>query len=154
MTHPNSSHLRRAEDSGFSFVELLAYMAIAALLILSAVPQFNAYRTKATVTNMRADIRNVATAIEAELTTTQTYVAALHKTGKTVTIGDRAGAPIITVSDPGTTLFYGSCAWCDEFTLAATNPKAPGLSINYKSARGGIVADSTAPEFPTNIVRE
>lgn len=51
-------------DAGFSFIELLAYMAIAALLVLAAVPQFNAYRAKAIDHNTRSDVRNIAAAYE------------------------------------------------------------------------------------------
>lgn len=52
-------------DGGFSFIELLAYMAIAALLILAAIPQFNNYRGAARDASTMADVRNVAVAMEA-----------------------------------------------------------------------------------------
>lgn len=57
--------LRAARDGGFSFIELLAYMAVAALLILAAIPQFNAYRGHARDLATREDVRNVAIAVEA-----------------------------------------------------------------------------------------
>lgn len=52
-------------DRGFSFIELLAYMAIAALLILAAIPQFNNYRGQARDQATMNDARNVAVAMEA-----------------------------------------------------------------------------------------
>lgn len=52
-------------DRGFSFIELLAYMAIAALLILAAIPQFNNYRGQARDQATMNDVRNVAVAYEA-----------------------------------------------------------------------------------------
>jgi len=52
-------------DDGFSFVELLAYMAIAALLILAAIPQFGAYREKANITNLQSDLSDAGVAMEA-----------------------------------------------------------------------------------------
>lgn len=52
-------------DRGFSFIELLAYMAIAALLILAAIPQFNNYRGQARDAATVSDVRNVAVALEA-----------------------------------------------------------------------------------------
>lgn len=57
-------HLRR-NDRGFSFVELLAYMAIAALLILAALPQYSACRERAAVTVLQDDVRSAALAAEA-----------------------------------------------------------------------------------------
>lgn len=56
----------RGRDRGFSFIELLAYMAIAALLILAAVPQFENYRARAHDSNVRNDIRNLATMLESQ----------------------------------------------------------------------------------------
>ncbi|BDZ52793.1 hypothetical protein GCM10025867_50340 (plasmid) [Frondihabitans sucicola] len=52
-------------DLGFSFIELLAYIAIAALLILAAVPQFGQYREKARLSVLRDDTHNAALAAEA-----------------------------------------------------------------------------------------
>ncbi|BDZ52657.1 hypothetical protein GCM10025867_48980 (plasmid) [Frondihabitans sucicola] len=54
-------------DRGFSFIELLAYMAIAALLVLAAIPQFNQYRQKAVVSNLQNDVHNASLKAEAEL---------------------------------------------------------------------------------------
>lgn len=54
-------------DRGFSFIELLAYMAIAALLILAAIPQFNQYRQKAVVSNLENDVHNASIAAESAL---------------------------------------------------------------------------------------
>lgn len=56
---------RRATDRGFSFIELLAYMAIAALLLLAAIPQYSNYRGQARDSQTLNDVRNVALAIEA-----------------------------------------------------------------------------------------
>lgn len=51
-------------DQGFSFIELLAYMAIAALLILAAIPQFNNYRGSARDASTVSDVRNIAVGLE------------------------------------------------------------------------------------------
>jgi len=53
-------------DRGFSFIELLAYMAIAALLILAAVPQFGSFRARAHDTNVQTDLHSFAKTIEAQ----------------------------------------------------------------------------------------
>ena len=66
-------HSRDSRDQGFSFVELLAYMAIAALLILAAVPQFDQARMRAYDTTVRSDVHNIATAIEASYSDAGAY---------------------------------------------------------------------------------
>lgn len=67
----------RRPDHGFSFIELLAYMAIAALLVLAAIPQFSAYRSKAVVSTMLDDAKSLGMAVEAldEPTLNNVYVA-------------------------------------------------------------------------------
>jgi len=57
--------LFRRDDRGFSFVELLAYIAIAALLILAALPQYSAYRERAALSVLQDDVRSAALAAEA-----------------------------------------------------------------------------------------
>lgn len=67
LTPPRRADRRtnlRGVDAGFSFIELLAYMAIAALLILAAIPQFQNYRGAARDANTRDDVKSVAQAIE------------------------------------------------------------------------------------------
>jgi len=67
----------RRPDHGFSFIELLAYMAIAALLVLAAIPQFSAYRSKAIVSTMLDDAKSLGMAVEAldEPTLNNVYIA-------------------------------------------------------------------------------
>jgi len=50
---------------GFSFVELLAYMAIAALLVLAAIPQFSNYRNNAYDAIVKDELRNYSLTAEA-----------------------------------------------------------------------------------------
>ena len=70
-------HAPNHRDRGFSFIELLAYMAIAALLVLAAVPQFGNYREKAAITNLMGDLRDAASAMEASWGDAQAYPATL-----------------------------------------------------------------------------
>lgn len=64
-------------DQGFSFIELLAYIAIAALLILAALPQFSNYRERASIVNLQSDLRNAAAAMESAQIDDQTYPTTL-----------------------------------------------------------------------------
>ena len=129
---------RKVKDSGFSFIELLAYMAIAALLILAAIPQFNQYREKATISNMQGDARNVAQTIEAQYTTDLAYPSTISGTGKTVTIGSDTQ----TLSDAETVVTYTVSG--DNFTLKLTNDKTDAV-VNYDSAQGGLQKTTKAP---------
>ena len=135
-----ASDVRKVKDGGFSFIELLAYMAIAALLILAAIPQFNQYRTKAVISNMQSDARNVATTIEAQYTTDLVYPAAVTK-------GTGANATTLTIgvdtqklSDALTTVAYAKTGAgnTEGFTLTLANTKAPGKTVNYDSVNGGL----------------
>ena len=64
-------------DQGFSFIELLAYIAIAALLILAALPQFSNYRERASIVNLQSDLRNAAAAMESAQIDDQAYPTTL-----------------------------------------------------------------------------
>lgn len=131
-------HLSRTQtplSAGFSFIELLAYMAIAALLILAAVPQFNAYRAKAQVSNMRSDVAAVASAIEGRYVTDQQYPAPGQVRSDRPALLDVAG-DTVRLSDAGTSLTYQPIG--SGFALTATNPAAPGVYVNWKSDAGGL----------------
>lgn len=64
-------------DRGFSFVELLAYMAIAALLVMAAIPQYAQFRIRADVNNAQSDLRNAASAMEGAVDASGNYPATL-----------------------------------------------------------------------------
>jgi Tfp pilus assembly protein PilE len=132
-----ASDARKVKDGGFSFIELLAYMAIAALLILAAIPQFNQYRTKAVISNMQSDARNIATTIEAQYTTDLAYPATVTTVAQVVKIG---ATDTQKISDAGTLVGYsrtGSGA-TEGFQLTLTNSKAPLKQVQYKSTEGGL----------------
>ena len=135
-----ASDARKVKDGGFSFIELLAYMAIAALLILAAIPQFNQYRTKAVISNMQSDARNIATTIEAQYTTDLQYPAAVTKGTGDAATNLTIGADSQKISDALTVVTYAKtgAGSTEGFTLALTNTKAPGKTVNYDSTNGGL----------------
>ena len=143
-------------DRGFSFIELLAYMAIAALLILAAIPQFNNYRGAARDATTMSDVKNVATAMEAwriehagetvpnvnwnwdSLNTDWNYAiltanGAVLSAGTHLVVRDRAeqgGETVFTT--PG-----------QEYCIFAYNPdgkkwRGASSALNYHSGNGGI----------------
>jgi len=87
-----TSRRQYTTDRGFSFVELLAYMAIAALLILAAIPQFNSHRNQAYDTLVKGDLKSMAAAYEAYAIDGQAYptsVAAM-RAGLITPVGTKA----------------------------------------------------------------
>lgn len=124
---------RRTRDDGFSFIELLAYMGIAALLILAAIPQFNAYRQKAVISNLESDTRNVAQAVEASYATNQKYPTSILVGSGTVAVG----GDDVKLSDAGTRIIYDSSQ--DTFILIVTNPSKVGhAQVLWQSNNGGL----------------
>jgi type IV pilus assembly protein PilA len=122
----------RNSDGGFSFIELLAYMAIAALLILAAIPQFNKYREQASISTMQDDARNFAVAAEAVYTTGLAYPAS-------ATFAAGAASPTfpgVTASDGNTVKFVNNG---QTFTVTVGNPsRANGKGVKWDSANGGL----------------
>jgi len=128
---------RPRNNGGFSFIELLAYMAIAALLILAAIPQFTSYRTKAVLSTMQGDAVALGQVIEGEFATEQAYpaVAALRTAegdSASITVGDATQR----LSDAGTSVAYAPSD--TGFQLSLRNSKADGRVVNYDSTRGGL----------------
>lgn len=52
-------------SGGFTLVEILVVVAIIALLVAIAIPQFMSYRSEAIDAQMKSDLRNASIAIEA-----------------------------------------------------------------------------------------
>lgn len=162
MSDTTSPRLRG--DRGFSFIELLAYMAIAALLILAAIPQFNNYRGNARDATTMNDVNNAAVAVEAWLIghpgETFPYV--------TNTWPGAGGAPALssigTVASDGTVILiadrYQLGTWGpttaytqlgQAFCVVAYNPdgrkyKGTGSTqrFSYHSGNGGMGVECTS----------
>jgi len=49
---------------GFTLIELMIVIAVIGILIASAIPQYTAYRDKARIALVRADLRNIQLAME------------------------------------------------------------------------------------------
>ncbi|BDZ52612.1 hypothetical protein GCM10025867_48530 (plasmid) [Frondihabitans sucicola] len=131
---------RKIEDSGFSFIELLAYMAIAALLILAAIPQFNQYREKAAISNLQSDARNVATTIEADYTTSLAYPSTIAAPAAQVLTIGAGSTQKLTFSDEAIT--YSTNGTDYAFKLTATSHTS--TEVVYSSKDGGLQPVGTA----------
>jgi len=60
-------------SSGFTLIELLVVLLIIGVLSSIAIPKFRGVKTKANVTTMKSDLRNLLTAQEAYLSANATY---------------------------------------------------------------------------------
>jgi prepilin-type N-terminal cleavage/methylation domain-containing protein len=62
---------------GFTLIELLVVIAIIGILAAIAIPQFAAYRRRGFDSQVKSDLRNIATAQEAYFTDKNTYSQAI-----------------------------------------------------------------------------
>jgi type IV pilus assembly protein PilA len=104
------------ERQGFTLIELLIVVVIIGLLAALAIPKFANSKGKAVVTQMRSDLRNLATAQEAYWVQNRTYYKG--KVPDAAFQYNTSAGVIVTIVD-GT-----PAGWSAE-------AKAPGLSPQY-----------------------
>jgi len=115
-------------DHGFSFIELLAYMAIAALLILAAIPQFGAYRAKAGLATLQSDLHNVALSMEAEWNADDGYPRNVPASAR-VTAGNTIAITGLAADAVDLAAFVTACEASGYYRCAYTT--TPGVRGDY-----------------------
>jgi type IV pilus assembly protein PilA len=88
---------RKRRDAGFSLIEIMAGMAIIAILALAILPQFSKYFERASLNNLSAEVSNAALTVDSDFSLTgkakyvQTNVTAsvgsVNKDAETVLTG-------------------------------------------------------------------
>ena len=114
--------LRLRSESGFTLIELLVVVAIIGILAAIAIPQFAAYRRRGYDARVKSDLKNAATAQEANYVQNSAYVNGALSSGTpagfnlspdvTVTSAATAGGYVLTG-----TATLGCAAGTGVFTL-------------------------------------
>ena len=128
--------LRLETESGFTLIELLVVVAIIGILAAIAIPQFSAYRKRGYEAQVKADLRNAATAEEAYFAATQPSV---YKPGALV-----SGTPAGYNQTSGVTMTAVVDNAAGTFVLTATHANCSGVSWTYAST-GGVISNTSCP---------
>ena len=115
----------RAEQ-GFTLIELLVVIAIIGILAAIAIPQFAAYRRRAYESDIKANLKNAATAQEAYFVDFNTYLSGALSSGSP--IGYNMSVDVTMNAAAGT----------NTFLLTGTHANCSGQNWTYESAAGAI----------------
>jgi prepilin-type N-terminal cleavage/methylation domain-containing protein len=133
------NRLRLRAEGGFTLIELLVVIAIIGILAAIAIPQFATYRRRGYGSQVKSDIRNVATAEEAYFVNANTYLSK----ASAITSGDLPGynkSADVTVTAAGTET---------TFLLTATHSKCNSSNVwTFASTTGAIGSPGTGCTAP------
>lgn len=118
------NRLRLKSEGAFTLIELLAVIAIIGILASIAMPQISAYRKKAYESVVKTDLKNAATAQEAYLVISNTFLSGALSSGT---------PPGYFQSD---NITITSAAGKNTFFLTATHSQCSGVNWTYSSVTG------------------
>ncbi|MCC3299258.1 prepilin-type N-terminal cleavage/methylation domain-containing protein [Arthrobacter caoxuetaonis] len=121
-------------DGGFSLIEIMAAMAIIAILALAILPQFGKFFERAAVQNLAGEVSNAALLVESDysLTGKSTYSAA----GVSASVANSKKSTDTTLS--ATTLKADGTAASGTnpgygYRITGTNPGVTNYTVTYTS---------------------
>ncbi len=117
---------RMRAEQGFTLIELLVVIAIIGILAAIAIPQFAAYRRRAYESDVKANLKNAATAQEAYFVDFNTYLAATLINGTPT--GYNKSVDVTNIATAGT----------NTFLLTGSHKNCVGVSWTYSSTNGSI----------------
>ena len=121
-------------DGGFSLIEIMAAMAIIAILALAILPQFGKFFERAAVQNLAGEVSNAALLVESDysLTGKATY----YQAQVTSSVADSKRSTDTTLVGTLLTEAGGDAAAGAKgygFKIVGTNPGVTNYTITYKS---------------------
>jgi len=117
----------RAEQ-GFTLIELLVVIAIIGILAAIAIPQFAAYRRRAYESDVKANLKNAATAQEAYFVDFNTYLSSQLDSGTPPGYNMSVDVTMTSAGTSGTFLLTGTHNNCSNvnWTYASLNGAITG----------------------------
>ncbi|QOT19467.1 prepilin-type N-terminal cleavage/methylation domain-containing protein [Paenarthrobacter sp. YJN-5] len=128
---------RKRRDAGFSLIEIMAGMAIIAILALAILPQFAKYFERAAVQNLSAEVSNAALTVESDYSLT----------GKAKYVAANVTASVASVNKSPESALTGTVdATGFGYTIKGTNTAVTNYCVKYVSqgATAGLKVDSKA----------
>ncbi|MCH6544374.1 MAG: prepilin-type N-terminal cleavage/methylation domain-containing protein [Deltaproteobacteria bacterium] len=110
-------------EKGFTLIELLVVIAIIGILAAIAIPQFAAYRRRAYESDVKANLKNAATAQEAYFVDFNTYLNSILASGTPPGYNMSVDVTMTSAGTSGTFLLTGTHANCASvsWTYASLN---------------------------------
>ncbi len=132
---------------GFTLIELLIVVVIIGILAAIAIPKFASTKEKAYLASMKSDLRNLATAEEAYLSS-QNPPAYFTWSGTTPGFTDPTTGGVIYSPSSGVTVTVTAGAGGAGWSATATHTQAPGRTCAIYIAPAAPVAPATVEGEP------
>ena len=114
----------RLRAEGFTLIELLVVIAIIGILAAIAIPQFATYRRRGYGSQVKSDMRNVATAEEAYFVNANTYLSEATEINTQLPGYNKSADVTITAAGTETTFLltgtHSKCNSSNVWTFAST----------------------------------